>query len=600
LIRSRRWLPVLLWLAVATSAVGQNAAPAADARSSSWREIRTPDLTVVGNAQDGELKRALRELTGFRAALNKLLPGWNQTSPVPTFVVVLKDQDAFGRFQPRDSSGKRMGNVGGYFTRQPDANFIVFGSGGDENNYQTIFHEYTHYIVERNSTTSVPMWVNEGLADFFSTFRREFRGHSLVGALPNDRVRLLKSRTFVPLRDVVAPTNLEKTWRWPGQIGMLYAESWALVHYITVGRPSSVRAPLSTYVNVLAKTGSHDTAFKEAFGTDIEGMDKELREYVRRVTLSALLMDIDATADERVDSQPMRESDARTLQARLLLEMGSEDEAVQELDAALKRDPEHVPTRISLARVKLRQRHDDEAIAMLRQIVEAAPADAAAHYYLGTALEHSWQHEAAVAAFTRATELNRMNPYSWIQLTGSLRALNRDAQAAATLQRALTLENSPDFYWTQAIHAIRLGRNDIAASSLQSYLDRRAAGEGSSVYPLFVAAIANWRAGRQADADAALSAAEKFVTAGTWPATVQQYLQGHLNMEPFLAKARSQGETTEAHTYIGFKLDMLGRHEDALTHFRWVAEHGAKTYLEYQLTMNELDRLKHAENAPSK
>ena len=49
----------------------------------------------------------------------------------------------------------------------------------------------------------------------------------------------------------------------------------------------------------------------------------------------------------------------------------------------------------------------------------------------------------------------------------------------------------------------------------------------------------------------------------------------------------------EAHTYIGFKQSIAGRADEALAHFRWVAERGAKNYTEYELAKNELNRLKY-------
>jgi hypothetical protein len=75
------------------------------------------------------------------------------------------------------------------------------------------------------------------------------------------------------------------------------------VQYINIERKNPVAASLSTYVDALAQTGSHDAAFKEAFGTDIEGMEKELRDYVRQVSLNGLMIDVDAAGDDRVQSE---------------------------------------------------------------------------------------------------------------------------------------------------------------------------------------------------------------------------------------------------------------------------------------------------------
>ena len=153
-------------------------------RSSSWRQIVTPDLIVVGNAPTGELKRILSELTRFRDTLARMFPDAAVTSPVPTRVVVLRDYDEFRRFQPRDSRGRPQANVGGYFSRGADVNSIVLPASRGESSLETIFHEYTHYFVSRNVRAQIPGWLNEGLADFYSTFRGDFRGKTLIGAIP--------------------------------------------------------------------------------------------------------------------------------------------------------------------------------------------------------------------------------------------------------------------------------------------------------------------------------------------------------------------------------------------------------------------------------
>jgi lipoprotein NlpI len=113
------------------------------------------------------------------------------------------------------------------------------------------------------------------------------------------------------------------------------------------------------------------------------------------------------------------------------------------------------------------------------------------------------------------------------------------------------------------------------------------------VYPLFVRVLAARRAGRPADAEAALALADKVDLPKEWTRTVLRYLQGRLDDAQFLRAAGDIGEQTEARTYTGFRLAMAGREDEAVAHFRWVAERGAKNYLEYDLAKNELNRLKY-------
>ena len=581
-------------LIVFTGAAQQSPAGAGGSpRSSSWRQIVTPDLIVAGNAPTSELKRILGELTRFRDTLARLFTSAAVTSPVPTRVVVLRDFNEFRRFQPRDSRGRPQANVGGYFSRGADVNSIVMPGSRGESSLQTIFHEYTHYFMMRNVHMQIPGWLNEGLADFYSTFRADYQGRTLIGAVPEYRARTFRGATFVPLRDIVSPRDLESMWRWERQIAMYYAESWALVHYIMVERKHPVPNPLATYLTAFARTGNQDSAFKEAFGTDVDGMDKELREYVRRFSLSAMVLDIQTDRKIPEEAEPMSEADVNALEGRLLLEQEAYDEAERELAAALKQEPAHAGAQMSLARLRLNQDREDEAIAALQQVVASRPSDGPALYYLGTALERAWRYEEAVAAFTKAIGLMPRNPAPWTGLSSAALGLQRDAQASAAIQNALQIEWSPSYYWTQGLHALRLGRDDVAATSIAKYLEMRGTGEDQSVYPLFVRAVAASRAGRTAEAEAALALAEQGDTNQKWTVSVLRFLQGRLDETQFLRAAGDIGEQTEARTYVGFKLATAGRGDDAAAHFKWVVERGAKNYLEYELARNELNRLKY-------
>ena len=143
--------------------------------SKDWKRIATTDVTVVGNASEGEMRTALKQIEDFRAGLLALFPSMKLTSRLATTMVVLKDFDTFRNFQPRDERGRRRENVGGYFARTPQANYMVLGAYGDrEATLQTVFHEYTHYVMQQNFGT-LPTWLNEGVVDFYSTFRSDYK-----------------------------------------------------------------------------------------------------------------------------------------------------------------------------------------------------------------------------------------------------------------------------------------------------------------------------------------------------------------------------------------------------------------------------------------
>ena len=434
--------------------------------SRSWKQLRTPAFTIVGDAPESVLNEIRTDLEAFRAAVRQAVPAFNFSSPVQTSVVVFKDNAEFSSFKPRDSRGKPMPNVGGYFYTRPYGNFIVFGSAGQPFDLRLIFHEYTHYLVHR-SGRPLPGWMDEGLSDFYSTFKRRWQGKTVLGWPSAERLAALRNRTFIPVRTIVTPQpdQMEEIWRSPGRIGQYYAESWALVHYLIVERKASI----SSYLDALGDARSQDEAFRRAFGVDLDTINRELQTYVRRFSFSALVAEPVDDASPTVQATRMREADVRLLRGRLLGDSSAYAEAESELQAALALDPEDIDARIELARNMSQRDRRSEAVALLDEIVKAAPSHPPAHYFHGVELAASWRHADALAAFERAVTLNASVSEPWMRLSASALALGRDQQAAAALRRGLDLDSNPELYRVHAGDAFAVARNLAAAAAARTY-----------------------------------------------------------------------------------------------------------------------------------
>ena len=284
--------------------------------------------------------------------------------------MIFKDDDEFTRFKPRDNRGRPM-NVGGYFRTQPDANFIVFTSAGQEFDDFTVFHEYTHYLLYRTGRR-LPGWMEEGVAEFYSTFTRRYQGKTVVGRPRADRLSSLKDRTFIPLRTIISPSSseLDKMWRTPSYISQYYAECWALTHYLIIQR----KVTFSRYLDALSSGRPPDDAFREGFGVDVETADQELRDYSRRLLFSAIAYPAFDDGSKAVATSRMREADVHQLFGRLLLDRGAFDEADREVQAALMLDEADVNARVGLARLRMSQGRTDDAIAILEAVSKGVPS----------------------------------------------------------------------------------------------------------------------------------------------------------------------------------------------------------------------------------
>ncbi|MBX9692550.1 MAG: hypothetical protein K2Z81_09205, partial [Cyanobacteria bacterium] len=69
---------------------------------------------------------------------------------------------------------------------------------------------------------------------------------------------------------------------------------------------------------------------------------------------------------------------------------------------------------------------------------------------------------------------------------------------------------------------------------------------------------------------------------------LMQFLLGQITEKELLTGAENKANQTEAHYYIGFKLQQAGKQAEANEHYQWVVDNGIKTFLEYRLAKRAL------------
>jgi tetratricopeptide (TPR) repeat protein len=561
--------------------------------SRDWKRIKTPDLVVVGNAEAGELRRAAQSIEEFRRTLQLVYPSMKWTSGVPTVLVVFKNDAAFARFRPRDERGKAR-EVSGYFSATPDVAYMVLAASSStrQRAYQVLFHEYTHYVLHQNFP-ELPSWVDEGMAEFYSTFESDYRdGKALLGRAVDFRLRWLRDNPLLPLQQILTQEGAYKLFRDQRRIHTFYAESWALVHYLQLGQNGKRQGQLTAYLRALQSGRSVEDAFKEAFATTFDGLYRELYAYTTGLTFPAML--VAAGASSAANASPvenMLEADARYLQGDLLVRAGAPVEAEEELAKALTEDPEHADARIARALAWRQQGKRDDAIAELEAVAKARPASFRAHHELATALRSADRHADALVASRRALQQNERSAAAWFGISLSSLSLGRTADADVALGNTVKLDPDAHWYRSHAYEAYRLGHHDIVVKDAAAYLDRAGSETEDAPYVAFLAALSHRKLGRAEDAQKILEQAEGGVLPGSWTEQVMLFMRGQSSASQFMGKARSNGDQSEAHTYIGILLGIAGDRAGAVEHLRWVKQRGSRNYVEYPMAVAELEQL---------
>ena len=137
-----------------------------------WTRAASAHFEVYTTAGDKAARRTLAYFEDVRSFLDDFLR-LPETSRAPTAVVVFDDDAAYRPYRIAPAAAA-------YFQPARDRDYIVIGRVRDTE--PVIIHEYTHLAFERLQVR-YPVWLSEGLADFFSTLQ-PFTDRVVLGRPP--------------------------------------------------------------------------------------------------------------------------------------------------------------------------------------------------------------------------------------------------------------------------------------------------------------------------------------------------------------------------------------------------------------------------------
>ncbi|HET9712267.1 MAG TPA: DUF1570 domain-containing protein, partial [Pyrinomonadaceae bacterium] len=301
-----------------------------------------------------------------------LFPSVRFNTPVPTTVVVFKSDSSYGPFKPKP-------DVAGYFQPGEDVNYITLTTEvrGEQDPFSVIFHEYIHLLVE-NTFPNVPVWFNEGLAEYYSTFSISDDQKVVLGKPISNHVFLLRDSRMLPLRTLFEVDHKSPYYNESEKQSIFYAQSWALMHYFIIGK-SGRSEKLIYFINLLNSKVPMEEAFQKAFQMPFETMERELREYIKQSRYNILKGQFEGKFDNTVTAATtLTEAEAQAYLGDLLFHSHRKD-AYTYLEKALKLDPNLAMAHASLGMAYFHEGKTKEARASLERAVTADSPNYLAH-----------------------------------------------------------------------------------------------------------------------------------------------------------------------------------------------------------------------------
>lgn len=433
-------------------------ASTASAPKDNWTSVRSKNFFLVGNASEKEIRQAATRLEQFRYVFSRLFTKLQFNSPIPTTVIVFKSDSAYKPFKSRPDDA-------GYFQPGEDVNYITLTAerrDGDSS-FRTIFHEYVHLLLNNTLGRTVPLWFNEGLAEYYSTFSiTDEDRQAVLGEIIPNHVLYLRQQKMLPLRSLFAVDYKSPHYNEGDKRGVFYAESWMLVHYLIQGNKGQHRQHLGAFVNLLRAGKPVEEAFPQAFQMSIDELEKDFKSYVQgaRYTATAATFPQRLEFDSEMQAAPVSEAEAQAYLGDLLLHTHRLSDAEARLQQAIAMEPGLAMAHASLGMLRMHQGRFDQARQSLERAVAANAPNYLVHYYYALALSQLAPGEQRLitsyppddvtkmrAELKRAIELNPDFPESYHLLAFVNLVTNEQIdESIAMLKKALSVSPGKQEY----------------------------------------------------------------------------------------------------------------------------------------------------------
>ena len=366
-----RSFAVFLLIAVSAALAGAKADP--------WLEVSTPHFIVISDASENRARQVASEFERMRAVFHKRFPKARVDAAFPIIVLALRDRKDIQALEPQAYLAKGQLDLAGLFLRTPDKNYVLIRLDVEgDHPYATVYHEYTHFVLSRDEE-QMPLWLNEGLAQFFET--TEIRDKKvLVGQPSIENIMLLRQNRLLPLATLFSVDHNSPYYHEENKGSIFYAESWALTHYLEFKDRHDHSDHLTQYLALVSNKMDPVTAAASAFG-DLKVLEKNLSNYVAQPTFQFLTSPGSTEVDESAfKAQAITPIQADAVRADFLAYDDRAKDSRALLDRILHQDPDNVAAYETMGYLAYREGNLEEAAKCYEHAVKLDSQNFLAHY----------------------------------------------------------------------------------------------------------------------------------------------------------------------------------------------------------------------------
>ncbi|MGE0404749.1 MAG: DUF1570 domain-containing protein [Candidatus Korobacteraceae bacterium] len=454
---------LFLFLASVTS-------PAAEKRDN-WVSVQTPNFTIISNTNEKKARQVATEFERMRAVFRAAFPNI-PAEGAPILVLAVKSEKDSVQLLPPDRLGKGMLKIAGLFLRGPEKSYVLLRTDvSGENPYATIYHEYTHYLM-RNAAGWIPLWLNEGLAEFYEN--TQIRSKDVLLGRPNTTaLMLLRTNRILPLDVLLRVDHDSPYYRQEDKGSIFYAQSWALMHYLKIKDMQESTNRVLEYTKLVAQNSDPVAAATSAFG-DLKKLQTELERYVDQAIFQAMQMPGSTEVDEtQFRFQPITAAQADAFRADFMAYSRRSADAQTLAMQVLKEEPENVQAYETLGFLSFLDRKMDDAQKWYAKAVALNTQSYLAHYYFAVTTLDSNNSAAESQAENSLRTAIKLNPsfasaYNELAVYFGKRRRNLEEARKLSVQAVQLEPGKLNFRLNSASVLMQMGRAEDAVRVIRA------------------------------------------------------------------------------------------------------------------------------------
>ncbi len=308
-----------------------------------WIRLQSANFEMYSSAGEKSTRETLKYFEQVRGFFAQAMPS-AMDQPLPVRIVAFGSRKEYDPYRINEFATA-------YYQGTAERDYIVLSETG-ETTFPTAVHEYFH-LVARHANLSLPPWLNEGMAELYSTLKP--MGDKIqVGALAIGRFRALRVEKWVPIAAILAAGRDSPYYNEKDKAGSLYNEGWALTHMLAL---SPDYRPKFTQLLSLIQAGTNSAdALAKIYSKTLPEIEDDLQIYLQGRIFQSVMFPM-KLEDPSVDMpfHVVAPFDVKLMLADLMNRPGREVETEKTLEGLTHEAPQRPEPYATLGYLALRR-----------------------------------------------------------------------------------------------------------------------------------------------------------------------------------------------------------------------------------------------------